>query len=132
MFARFAPYLYAQQFYDEFYPVPQCEVKLGADANYGPECDLQVLEWAERWLTKRKLGGEQQRPFLMTIFLTATHYPYSASVERSERDAGHRRFDNVLGWVWDALDQAKVRNKMRKRYRETVKFVDSLMDRVHI
>ena len=71
-----------------------------------------------------------QRPFVMTLFLTATHYPYSSSVKRSDYDEGQRTFDYRMGYIWNADDRNKVRESMRSRYRETVRFVDRQMDRV--
>ena len=57
---RWAPYLYGVHFYDEFRST--CKDRKDV-SNYGPECDLEVVEWAERWLAarrKRSLAGETQ------------------------------------------------------------------------
>jgi hypothetical protein len=79
----------------------------------------QVLDWAERWVAARQMHEDSTkgaRPFLMTVFLTATHYPYSASIYHSDRDQGLKGFSWQLGYIWESESRERVRNAMTRRY----------------
>ena len=45
---------------------------------------LQILDWAERWLATRR-EEKRQDPFVMTLFLTSTHHPYSSMVSEENK-----------------------------------------------
>jgi len=93
-------------------------------AEHGNQDDDEDLT---RWAEKRIAGQESGQPFLLLLFLHATHhnyyYPPQFEIDRPVLDAG---YDHFMGD--DKL--ARFRTEVVNRYRNSVRYTDHLLGRI--